>query len=438
MSAAAMYVLIGILLIAVVVVASKLERLPLSETMIYLAAGVTLGPVGLHWFAVDALAHVGLLHRLAEFAVISSLFCAGLKLRTSVRDPIWRIPVRLAFVSMALTVGLIAAVAHYALGFPLGPAVLLGAVLAPTDPVLASGVQVENAADRDRVRFSLTGEAGLNDGTAFPFVMLGLGLSGLHELGALGWRWFAVDVVWAIVAGLGIGALLGKGTAYLVLWLRRTRHEAVGRDEFLALGLIALAYGAALLVHAYGFLAVFAAGLALRTVERQHTGNDAPADVVAMEAVTKADATHPERASAHMAGAVLAFNEQIDRILEVAMVLLVGVALWPSEWQWRDAGFLALLFLVIRPLAVLLGLAGSHTPHRERGLMAWLGIRGIGSLYYLMFAIERGLPREISERFVAITLLVVAVSIVVHGITVSPLMNAHRIKAGDRSRDDVN
>src|SRR5919206_497446 len=137
-------------------------------------------------------------HVLTPSAVLISLFTAGLKLRTALTDHRWRLPVRLAVESMIVTVGLITLVGVVGLGLPLGAAVLLGAILAPTDPVLASDVQVEGPTDQDRLRFGLTGEAGLNDGTAFPFVMLGLGLIGLHELGQAGWRWFAVDVVWAV------------------------------------------------------------------------------------------------------------------------------------------------------------------------------------------------------------------------------------------------
>ena len=241
------YALLGALLIAVVVIASRVKRLPLTETMLYLLAGAVLGPLGFGLLGLDAHAHSQMLERVAEAAVLVSLFTAGLKLRIPLRDGRWRIPLRLAFVSMTFTVGLIALAGVWLLGLPLGAAVLLGAILAPTDPVLASEVQLENPGDRNRLRFSLTGEAGLNDGTAFPFVMLGLGLLGLHEIGPWAWKWWAVDVVWAIGAGLGIGALLGTLTARLVLWLRREHKEGVGRDEFLALGLIALSYGVALL-----------------------------------------------------------------------------------------------------------------------------------------------------------------------------------------------
>lgn len=418
------YFLLGALLICVAGIASRVKRLPLTETMICFAAGAMLGPLGFGLISIDAEAHSGLLERLTEAAVIVSLFNAGLKLRIPFRSNRWRTPLRLAFVSMTLTVGLVALAGVWLLGLPLGAAILLGAILAPTDPVLASEVQLEDAHDRDRLRFSLTGEAGLNDGTAFPFVMLGLGLLGLHELGPWGLRWSIVDVVWAIGAGLGVGGILGTLTARLVLWLRREYKEGVGRDEFIALGLISLSYGAALLVHAYGFLAVFAAGLSLRAIERKLSGDVPPEEVVAMEhsLPSKESAFDPKKGPALMAGAVLAFNQQIERILEVALVVTVAAALSPSYLRLDIAALIAVLFLIIRPVAVLAGLLGCRADGKERALISWFGIRGIGSLYYLTYAVNHGLSPALSRELISIALTAVAVSIVIHGITVTPLM----------------
>ena len=419
------YFLLGALLIAAALLASSVKRLPLTQTMIHLIAGAIIGPIGFGLLFVNAQAHSTFLERFAEVAVIVSLFSTGLKLRIPLRDGRWRVPLRLAFASMIVSVGLVALVGVVGLGLPLGAAILLGAILAPTDPVLASDVQLENPHDRDRLRFSLTGEAGLNDGTAFPFVMLGLGLLGLHELGAWGWRWWIVDLVWATVGGLGVGALCGVAVGRLVLHLRREHHRGTGRDEFLAVGLIALSYGAALLLHAYGFLAVFAAGLALRAVERRHTGTQRPEEVLvtATEEEREEIATAPETAPAHMAGAVLTFNEQLDRILEVAVVLVVGLTLSPSYLRMEEVWFIALLFLAIRPIAVLVGLIGSRRAAAERGLLSWFGIRGIGSLYYLMYAVNRGVSPDVAWQLTSLTLMVIAVSIIVHGITVTPLMS---------------
>jgi sodium/hydrogen antiporter len=220
------YLIIGALLIAIALISSVVKRLPLTTTMLYLGVGVLIGPLAFNVARFDLIRNAVVLERITEIAVIVSLFTAGLKLRWPFRDSRWRVPLCLSFVSMSLTVGLIAFVAVWLLGMPLGAAVLLGAVLAPTDPVLASEVQLESAADRDRLRFSLTAEAGLNDGTAFPFVMLGLGLLGFHSIGEWGWRWWAKDVIWAVFGGLVIGAVVGALVGRLVLYLRRRRKEA--------------------------------------------------------------------------------------------------------------------------------------------------------------------------------------------------------------------
>jgi NhaP-type Na+/H+ or K+/H+ antiporter len=184
----AWFVIAGVLLISMALTASLLRRAPLTASMFYLAAGAVLGPSGAGLLRLDAVEDASLLELLTEVVVIISLFTAGLKLRLPLTDRRWRAPVLLATLAMVLTVGSVAAVGVAVLGLSMGAAVLLGALLAPTDPVLASDVQVSDEHDAERVRFGLTGEAGLNDGTAFPFVMLGLGLMGAHELGAYGWR----------------------------------------------------------------------------------------------------------------------------------------------------------------------------------------------------------------------------------------------------------
>jgi NhaP-type Na+/H+ or K+/H+ antiporter len=426
------FLLAGLLLIFMALAGSVLKRLPLSTAMVYLAVGVALGPLGLGLLQLDLVRDAPLIERVAEVAVLISLFSAGLKLRIPLSEGRWRLPVRLAFGSMALTVGLIALAGILGLGLPLGAAILLGGLLAPTDPVLASDVQVDHPGDRDRLRFSLTGEAGLNDGSAFPFVMLGLGLLGLHELGAYGWRWLAIDVLWSVAGGLAIGWLLGMLVGRLVLYLRREHKEAVGLDDFLGLGLIALAYGTALLLHTYGFLAVFAAGQALRRIEMRANGEqDIEPPIEAMPpggATERAEqlATDPDQAPAYMAQAVLGFNEQLERIGEVAVVVLVGGILSASRVPAATLWFTPLLFLLIRPISVWLGALGSRSSGAQRRLIAWFGIRGIGSVYYLAYAAEHGLDPVLAQQLGALVLSLVAVSIVVHGISVTPLMRRYR------------
>jgi NhaP-type Na+/H+ or K+/H+ antiporter len=415
------FVIIGVLLIFMAISGALLRRLPLSFSLVYLAAGYGLGRLGAA--SLNPLENMHLLERVTEVAVIVSLFGAGLKLRLPLWDKAWRLPLRLAFGAMVVTVGLLALGGLF-LGLSLGAAILLGAVLAPTDPVLASEVQVTHPTDTDRLRFGLTGEAGFNDGTAFPFVMLGLGLLGLHELGSSGWRWLVVDVLWAVTGGLLIGWVLGGAVGRLVMFLRRAHKEAVGLDDFLALGLIALAYGVSLWAHAYGFLAVFAAGLSLRRVEARSTGAQAPKDVMAMAAAGQAEevAVHPKTASAYMAQAVLGFTEQLERMGEVALLLLVGIMLATVGFQWEGVLLALLLLFVVRPVTVALLTVGSRSSTEQRALIAWFGIRGIGSLYYLFYALTHGLEPALGERLTHLVLAVVAMSAVLHGVSATPLM----------------
>lgn len=418
-------IIVGALLIGKTLGGSFIARLPLSAAMLYLAVGIAIGPLGWGVLTLDALENVELLERLTEVAVLISLFTAGMKLELPLKDKRWRIPVQLASVSMLLTVAAVTAVGVWLLNLPVGAAVLLGAILAPTDPVLASDVQMANPSDRDRLRFGLTGEGGLNDGTAFPFVMLGLGLLGLHDMGDMLWRWWAVDVLWAVAGGLALGYAMGTGVGRAIIYLRTQRREALGSDEFIALGLIALTYGVAMLTLTYGFLAVFAAGLALRRI-------DEPAAVATQSPTTELSAEDQRatgsHAPAHMMRQVERFNRQLESFAEVAIVLVVGVLLATVEFRLDLWWFVPLLFLVIRPVAVAIGLLGTDAKPAQRRLMAWFGIRGIGSLYYLLYAISHGIKPELAQQLLSITLSVIVASVIAHGISVTPLMN--RYEAG--------
>ena len=419
------FVVAGLLFISMALAGSAIARLPLTTAMLYLGVGIILGPYATGLLSLDIITHAGALERVSELAVIVSLFTAGLKLRLPMFDRKWLLAVRLAVISMTLTVGLVAVAIVWVLGLPWGVAIIIGAILAPTDPVLASDVQVEHPFDKNRLRFALTGEASLNDGTAFPFLMLGLGMLGLHDLGDSLWRWIAVDVVWATVGGVAVGGALGTAVGTLVLYLRRKHREAVGLDDFLALGLIALAYGIAVACHTYGFLAVFAAGLALRRVERMAVVGPRPS---ALEQITinglseEEAAVHPDKAPAYMAEAVLAFNEQIERIGEIAVVVILGALLSPDLLASRVLWLAPLLFLVIRPLSVVAGLVLADVTRREVMLGAWFGVRGVGSIYYLTYAITHGLPAPFTDQVAGLTLSVIAASIVLHGVTVTPMM----------------
>lgn len=417
--------IVGFVLIAMTMGGSVIGRLPLSAAMLYLGVGMAIGPWGLGLLKLDPFKNVVLLERLTEVAVLVSLFTAGMKLELPFSDKRWRIPVQLASVSMVVTVVAVTAIGVFAMGMSPGAAVLLGAILAPTDPVLASDVQVTNPGDRDRLRFGLTGEGGLNDGTAFPFVMLGLGLLGLNDLGEWAWRWWAVDVLWSVAGGLTLGYGLGVLVGRAILYLRVRHQEALGSDEFIALGLIALTYGLAIVCHTYGFLAVFAAGLALRRIDKMPS----PSPYVVAAVAAQLESVEPQasrtEAPATMMKAVQRFNSQLESFAEVAIVLAVGALIAVVPWRPEALWFVPLSFLVIRPVAVYVGLLGTGIQGQQRRLMAWFGIRGIGSIYYLLYAIHHDIHRDLAERLLSLTIAVVVASIVAHGISVTPLMKKY-------------
>lgn len=431
-------IVIGLLLTGMAIASTWMERLPLSMAMLYLAVGVAIGPQGQAMLDIDLFENAKIVEHVAEAALLISLFSAGMKLGVPLADRRWLLPVRLATTGMVLTTLFIAALGMVCLQLPAASALLLAAILAPTDPVLAAGVQVADRGDRDRLRFGLTGEGGLNDATALPLLVLALDLVAGDRSGAWWADWLLRDVVWSLAVGVAIGGVLGKCVGQLVVHLRVTQQEAIGLDEFLALGLVALAYGVASLVHASGFLAVFAAGIMLQHSRKEP---DAQTLVRFLEAETNSReaarklATHPTHAGTFMMKAVRGFNEQLEHIGEVAVVLIVGALFATATWNLRTVVFIAAVFLLARPLAVWISLWRAPVARDQRLLMSWFGIRGIGSVYYVLFALAHDLPAGTLEPIVAVVFSTVICSIIVHGISVTPLMQMYAERRAVRRRN---
>ncbi|MEO8408123.1 MAG: cation:proton antiporter [Oxalobacteraceae bacterium] len=440
------FLLIGGLLLFMGLTTSRLKQLPVTSAIIYLAAGMLVGPTVLNLFHFNPLRESALLEVLTEVAVLISLFSAGVKMPAPVSFRKWRTPVLLATVSMTATVAMVAAFGYYFLGLPPGAAILLGAIVAPTDPVLATDVQIRHPGDHDQLRFTLTCEASMNDGSAFPFVILGMGLLGLHDVGETGMRWVLLHVLWATAAGVALGVVSGVLLARQIWKIRGQQQNTELMDDFLGLGLIGVVYGLSVLIDAWGFLAVFFAAVALHQTElklasvaklRQEQEPTPqphlPSGVVVPEPKTPSaaeiHATVHATAAAEVdspitvSAASLVFKEHLERLSEVLLILLVGGMLFIDSWSWPAVGFAFFLFLVARPLSVMLGMLGSGASWRMRAMTGWFGVRGIGSLYYLMYAIQHGLPHPLALQLMRLTLIVVALSIVVHGISVKPLMN---------------
>ncbi|MGC5662512.1 cation:proton antiporter [Micromonospora sp. WMMD723] len=390
-----------------------LERRPLSMPIAFLGLGMLVFalPIGLP--APDPLRYPQVATHLTEIGVIVALMGAGLKIDRPLSWRKWSSTWRLLAIAMPLCIAAVALLGWWWAGLVPAAALLLGAALAPTDPVLASDVQVGEPTDaedsEDEVRFALTSEAGLNDGLAFPFVYAAIAIA-TAGLAPSGWfaEWFTIDVLYKLAVGVGggllVGWLLGKLFFRAPSELRLARHA----EGFLALAATFLAYGLVEVIGGYGFLAVFVAARAIRAAER----------------------THEFHAVLHD------FAEQTERLLTVLLLLLFGGAvitglLAPLTWQAATVG-LALVF-VIRPLFGWLSLRGAPGRPAEHWVIASFGIRGVGSFYYLAYATTKADFAQ-ADLIWATVGLVVVVSVVVHGIAATPVMQLLD-RAGERTSD---
>ncbi len=452
---------VGVLLLFMALTSAQVQRLPISTSIIYLIVGVAVGPVGFGVIHVDLESQRRGLEVLTEIAVIVSLFVGGLKLRLPLAHRSWRIAFHLAVPVMLVSIVGVMLIAHFLFGVPPFLALLMGAALAPTDPVLASAVSVNDAEDHDRVRFALSGEAGLNDGMAFPFVILAL--EGMRQLGLGGWvvNWALARVLWAVPVALLVGYLLGLRVGRFAISMRSRQRDTGAPSDFLALALIALAFVIAERLHSYGFLAVFAAGVGLRHAElrvvtesphpdtlrkvrgwfgyERQVGQSAasapiaagqtaiahpPAETLVPATVSEEAMQQPAVAAGVLISEALSFGDTVERLLEVLLVVLVGVALSQFWTPWA-LGLAAILLLVLRPLSTIVLLRGTSASRAQRRLLGWFGIRGIGSLYYVAYALNHGVSGPAATLLVGVVVTVVACSITAHGISVTPILTRY-------------
>lgn len=411
-------VVIGFAIFGAVVLPRLLMHRPLSLPIIYVGAGflIFLVPHGVP--PPHMVENSVIVERLTELVVIIALMGAGLKIDRPFSWSGWGSTWRLLGITMPLTIVATALLGWSALGLTVATAVLLGAVIAPTDPVLAADIEsgpplteIEEEPDTDQeysIRFALTSEAGLNDGLAFPFTNLAIVLAGTASLASFSWAvdWVLVDVVYRIIVGIVMGLLLGYVGGLVIFRLPASSRvsEAMAGAEALAATLII--YGATEIIHGYGFLAVFVGALVLRKFEWDHDYYGTMNDYVVM----------------------------VERLLMAAVLVLFGGAIAGgllAPLTPRDVGVGLVILLVIRPLAGVLGLLGTKLAWQSRAIIAAFGIRGIGSFYYLSYALNQSSFRELelliaAERLWALLGFVVVTSIVLHGITASPVMNVFK------------
>ncbi|MEO7058725.1 MAG: cation:proton antiporter [Lapillicoccus sp.] len=420
MSPTTVFLVIGLSLLLAVVLPTALSRFPVSAPMVLVGIGIVIGLTPLaDGFDADPVANRAVVEHLTEVTVLVALMGVGLALdrpldlrrRASWRhwSPTWR----LLAVAMPLTIAAVALLGWWGLGLGPAAALLLGAALAPTDPVLASDVQVEGPRvgtadeieEEDEVRFALTSEAGLNDGLAFPFVHAAVLLAGAGSLATWGLRWVGWDLVLEVALGVGVGYAVGRGLAAAAFRApRRSLRLAEQGDPLLALAALLTAYGLSELVGGYGFLAVFTCAMTVRAADPAHGYHEAMHGVV----------------------------ERLERLLTLLVLLTIGIATTRgllAHLDWRGVVVAGALVVVIRPAAAFLALAYRRRTDDEPGgitrseavVAACFGVRGVGSLYYLAYA--TGHAGFAEERWLWSTVtFTIVLSVFVHGVAVTPAL----------------
>lgn len=423
MTADIVYLLAGGSLLLAVVLPNMIRRAAVSAPIILLVVGALIGllplPDGVSVSPVDNRAFV---EHLTEFAVLVALMGVGLALDRplNLRDRAswakWGAAWRLLGIAMPLSIAGVALLGWWVMGLAPAAALLLGAVLAPTDPVLASDVQVEGPTsvdeeddeidESDEVRFALTSEAGLNDGLAFPFVYAAIFLASLGPVTEWGLRWLGWEVLGKVALGVALGVLLGWLLAKAAFRAPAPSLRVAETGEpLLALAAVLLSYGISEVAGGYGFLAVFACAMTLRSAERGHEYH-----------------THMHQ-----------IIERLERLLTLIVLLLLGVAMTNGlllGLTWPAALVAVLLVLVVRPAAALLGLAvgpgalaGRQGPvWPERFTTAFFGVRGVGSVYYLAYATGEARFTDVGLLWSTVA-FTIGLSVLVHGVSATPAMH---------------
>ena len=405
----AAYLVLGAGLLLGAVAARLLRERALSTPIVVLLVGAAVGIPLRESQPVSPVINTEIAERLTEVCVIVALMGVGLAIDRPLSWRGWCSTRRLLLLAMPLCIAGVALLGLGLMGLAPAGALLLGAALAPTDPVLASDVQVGGPAtdedgddqvveEGDEVRFALTSEAGLNDGLAFPFVYAAIFLASLGSVGEWGLGWLAWELVGKVAIGVVVGWAVGKGLSRLAFRARLlSLRLAEGGEPLLALAVTFAVYGLVEVVGGYGFIAVFVCALGLRSTERGHGFH----------------------AEAHR------FMEQLEHILTFVVLLLLGAALTSgllADLTWQGAVVGALLVLVIRPLSGWLSLLGAVGMHRrERWVTSFFGVRGIGSLYYVAYAVSETGFDDARVIWSTVTFTVV-LSVMLHGITATPAM----------------
>ena len=389
--------LIGIAALGMAWMPSITKKTQISYAIIYVLLGIVLYAILDLKPLPRPLDHQIVTIHLTELVVIVSLMGTGIKIDQPFSFKTWMVPLRLVTLTMLLSIGAIAMLGYYVLGFDLPSSILLGAVLAPTDPVLASDVQVGPPMEKEvnNTRFAVTAEAGMNDGMAFPFIWLAVAVATGFDGNDLG-LWLARDVLYKIVAGIVCGILLGRLLAYLIFKLPQKLNFIVIRDGFVGVAATLLVYGITEILQGYGFFAVFVTAITLRNFELNHKYHKRLHD----------------------------FTDQIERILVAIVLLLFGGSIVNGVMQyltWPMALVGLAIVLLVRPVLGLLSLFKTKLQLEEKLAISFFGIRGMGSFFYLSFALQQTYF-VFGKELWSLVSFIVLLSVIIHGVTANTTM----------------
>ena len=367
----------AVLLLAGVLISERAHRTVLSTAVLFLLGGFALGQGGLGVLTVEP--GDPLVNGLAELALFSVLFTDGMRVGIADLRSAWRLPGRALALGLPLTLLITAVLAHYVAGLPWLHSFLLGAVLAPTDPVFAAAIVGREEVPR-RLRHLLNVESGVNDGLALPVVLVILAMVGGSEASG-----------WVLAEEIGLGIVVGVVVPLVVLRLERLPFlkavKALQPLVAVSIGLLVLAICQA--THANLFLGAFAAGVTVASYgpELRHEFEQ--------------------------------FGELVTELLKLAAILVFGALITPAFLFQEISGlgwvFAVLALVVARPLALLVSFLGSRLPPREQAAAMWFGPKGFASVVYGLIVLESGI--DLADEAFHLVALVIVMSMVAHSTT---------------------
>lgn len=404
--------IIGIASLAMAWMPSLTEKTKISYAIFYVIFGALLFYAIPDLPVASPIKYQDFTLHLTELVVIVSIMGTGLKIDEPLSFKTWLVPLKLVTLTMVLSIACVSFITWYFFNLNISTSLLLGAVLAPTDPVLASDVQVGPPSDeeKDNTKFTLTAEAGMNDGVAFPFIWLAIAVAATGSFQESGMSWLGMDLLYRIPTGVTIGFAMGKLLAYLVIYLPEKKDFVVVRDGFVGIAATLSVYGLTEMVSGYGFIAVFVTAITLRNAEMDHKYHQ----------------------KLHN------FTDQIEKILVAIVLILLGGTvvsgiLKPLTFYWVLFGLLFLF--IIRPVTAMASMIGAAYHRNEKLAISFFGIRGIGSFFYLAFALKEGIFDQ-GEELWAVVVFIVLASIFIHGMTATTVIN--RLSGKYPHIEDVN